>query len=91
MYIAILYFLSKLFDLYTTRVFLAHGLTESNIFYNIYGEDFAFFLNYILTFVIYLVMNYFGKHKEVKEILIIYLAISFLVPIFNIATTFWVK
>jgi hypothetical protein len=89
--IAILFFISKVFDLITTRIFLAHGIKESNFLYNKYGEDFSFFLVYALTFVIYLVVKYAGKYEEVKEILILYIAISFIVPIFNLITTFLIK
>lgn len=86
MYIAILFFLSKVFDLITTRAFLSRGILESNIIYRKYGEEASFYLVYILTFIIYLILNFFGKHKEIKEVLIIYLVISFTIPIFNLIT-----
>lgn len=87
MLIPILFFTSKLLDLFITRVFLSHGMKESNILYNAYGEDFSFYLVYFLTFVIYIILEFFDI-KQIKEVLLIYIFISFAISVFNLASIF---
>ncbi len=87
MYLSILFFISKLFDLFTTRLFLSKGMVESNIIYNRFGEDVSFWLVYMFTFVLYFILQKFD-HKELRECLIIYIIISFAIPLFNIASIY---
>ena len=93
MLIAILFFVSKMFDLFTTNLLLRHGFRESNFIYNKYGETTCFILVYISTFIIYGLQKLFKIYelRFMEEILIILIAISIIVPVYNLALVFLIN
>jgi len=88
MKLTILFFVSKIFDLFTTRLFLKKGLEESSIIYNKLGENMTFWLIYLLTPIVYLFIQKYKRNNTIMDLVIIYIAISFIVPLYNLAITF---
>jgi len=86
MKISILWFLSKMIDLFSTNLVLRSGGTELNPLFN-ENKYLTFYFIYLFTFVIYFADKFLGECVFVKDCLCILVIMSFIVPIYNIALT----
>lgn len=88
MYLAIMFFLAKMLDLVSTNIALSKGRAETNLIYNNFGEFGMFIVIYLFTFIIYFSLLIFKQNKILKEVLLIYIFISFIVPLYNIISIY---